>query len=168
MRMKTIRLFWAANSILILVGWVAACYAYPRLPDKVPLWFNFFGDQVFLLQKSPLFFSYAAGQTAFSILFLLAARLALRRQRANRDIHCQDSKDSTDSPVLFGEELVLLALIFFNLIFIHIQTSLIFLSYNAQKGFNPYYFILIFLVILLLIPYYRLRAKMLKKQKERL
>jgi uncharacterized membrane protein len=166
MPIKTTGLFLASNIILIGVGWMAALFAYPRLPDKVPLWLNFFGNQVFLQKKSPLFFIYAATQTVFCVLFILATRFVLNRHRKHLKENPRRPKNNKDVTDLFGEELALLALIFFNLVFIHIQTSLIYLSYNLGRGFHPYYFIMIFLVILLLIPYYRLRIKMVKKPEQ--
>jgi hypothetical protein len=58
-----------------------------------------------------------------------------------------------------------LTLIFFNLIFIHIQRSLILLSHNIEKGVDTYYFYSLFGIIFLLILYYRLREKILLKKK---
>lgn len=163
MRIKTTGLFWAANLVLVSAGWAAALFAYPRLPAKIPLWFNFFGEQAFLQPKSPLFFIYAAGQTLFCLFFILSFRFLLNRPRKERkdQIPGPDKKVRTDP---FGEEMALLALIFFNLVFIHIQTSLIYIAYKLEKGYNPYYFLMLFAVILLLIPYYRLRVRMYIKQ----
>lgn len=163
MRIKTIRLFWAANLVLIGVGWTSALFSYPRLPEKIPLWVNFFGQQVLVHKKSPLFFIYAAAQTLFCLLFILAARFLINRHSDRQKKDPRASKKAALSGV-FEEEMALLALIFFNLVFIHIQTGIIYLAYNRAGGFNPYYFLMLFAVILLLIPYYRLRIKMKQKQ----
>ena len=146
---------------------MSALFAYPRLPDKIPLWLNFLGgDQVFLQKKSPLFFSYAATQTVFCVLFLLTALYLINRHQKKQKRSPSATKENKISTDLFAEELALLALIFFNLVFIHIQTSLIYLSYKLERGFNQYYFLMIFAVILMLIPYFRLRVRMVKKPKE--
>ena len=61
------------------------------------------------------------------------------------------------------KEVVYLALIFINLIFIHLQTSLILLSHRIGEGINKFYFGMLIGVILILIPYYYARGKMLLK-----
>ena len=148
MRIKVTNLFLIANLLLLVSGWIAAFFAYPHLPDKIPLWLNFLNELIFIHEKSPLFFIYAASQTVFCVFFVFATRWLLKKMRP---------------PVLYSEELAYLSLIFFNLIFIHLQTSLIFLAHRVDRGFNKYYFIMLFVVILFLIPYYRLRTKILMK-----
>lgn len=59
------------------------------------------------------------------------------------------------------KELVLLLMIFFNLIFIHIQRSLIWLAHGLSAGVNKFYFFSLIIIILLLIPYYRFRRSLL-------
>jgi len=54
--------------------------------------------------------------------------------------------------------------IFFQLIFIHIQRSLILLAHGIEKGIRPIYFYSVVGFILVLIPYYRMRLKALEKQ----
>jgi hypothetical protein len=50
--------------------------------------------------------------------------------------------------------------IFVQLIFIHAQRTIIYLAHGVEKGFNPVYFYALFLIILALIPYFRLRMKL--------
>ncbi|MDD8031389.1 MAG: hypothetical protein PHQ25_05250 [Acidobacteriota bacterium] len=59
------------------------------------------------------------------------------------------------------KELILLLLIFFNLIFIHIQRSLIWLAHDLSIGVNRFYFFCLFLIIFLLLPYYRFRRSLI-------
>ncbi len=61
------------------------------------------------------------------------------------------------------KELVWLLMVFFNLIFIHIQRSLIWLAYGLSVGVNRYYFFSLLVIILLLIPYYRFRLALLNR-----
>jgi|GEM_PF-362242 len=58
------------------------------------------------------------------------------------------------------KELILLLLIFFNLIFIHIQRSLIWLAHGLSAGVNKFYFFSLIIIILLLLPYYRFRRRL--------
>ncbi len=65
------------------------------------------------------------------------------------------------------KEYVYLTLIFFNLIFIHLQKSLILVSHQVAQGVDKYYFYLLFGIILVLIPYYRIRVRLfIRKQEE--
>lgn len=64
------------------------------------------------------------------------------------------------------KELVLLLMIFFNLIFIHIQRSLIWLAHGLSAGVNKFYFFSLILIILLLIPYYRFRRTLIKRGRQ--
>jgi uncharacterized membrane protein len=166
MRIKTTGLLLTANSVLVLVGWIAAIIAYPSLPEKVPLWYSLFRDSVVYQEKSPLFFICVAAQTVFCALFLLASRFVLRTYEKKQKGNLRKTQKERALTVLLGKEMALLASIFFNLIFIHIQTSLIFLSHNSEKGFSPYYFVKLFAVILMLIPYYLLRIKIASKEQK--
>lgn len=131
-----------------------ALYAYPRLPQKIALWLNFLGQQAIFLDKSLQFFLYPLAQTLFFIFFLLLSRKI-------------SSKIMISAKASLFKEYVYLTLIFFHLIFIHIQRSLILLSHQVEKGVDKYYFYSLFGIILILIPYYRIREKMLaKKQKK--
>ncbi len=65
------------------------------------------------------------------------------------------------------KELILLLLIFFNLIFIHIQRSLIWLAHGLIIGVNRFYFFCLFLIIFLLLPYYRFRRSLIIRLAEK-
>jgi hypothetical protein len=124
-----------------------AFYAYPRLPQKIPLWLNFFGQQTVMTDKSPLFFIYLLAQTLFFIFFLVITRIISSRKLV-----------PWKAPIF--KEYVYLTLIFFNLIFIHIQRSIILAARQVAQGIDKYYFYLLFAIILVLIPYYRIRVKL--------
>jgi hypothetical protein len=68
-------------------------------------------------------------------------------------------KESASTVQSLQMEIVLLACIFFQLIFIHIQRSLILLAHGVEEGIRPLYFYSVFAMILLLIPYYYMRLK---------
>lgn len=145
---RTLVLLLIFNCILLGAGWTMALYSYPRLPWTMPLWLNFFRQPPLEMTKSPLFFIYPLSQVLlFSVLFIAGRKASFKKK--NPKIR------------KMRQEHVLLSLIFFNLIFIHIQRSLIFLAQGMEKGIHPYYFYSLFGIILVLIPYYRYREKIL-------
>ncbi|MBN1274648.1 MAG: DUF1648 domain-containing protein [Candidatus Aminicenantes bacterium] len=151
MKIKAVLWLKIFNGLLLAMGWILAVYAYPRLPHVMPFWLNFSGQPVLLMNKSPLFFIYPAAQIIFFFVFLWAAS----RFGAGRS---QREKENAN------REFVYLALIFFNLIFIHIQRSLILLAHGIEKGVDKLYFISLLGILLLLIPFYRLRSKILPRE----
>lgn len=141
------------NLILLGLSWIMAFYAYARLPSRMPLWLNFFGQEPLISNKSPLFFIYVFVQTFIFVGFLSAVHITHRRKKSIQPPMEQSLQT----------EIVLLVLIFFQLIFIHIQRSLILLAHGVEKGIRPYYFYSVFGIILILIPYYHMRLKALRK-----
>jgi len=149
MQNKSIRILFFLNCILIAAGWTLAFYSYPRLPQRIPLCLNFFGQPPMMTDKSLLFFIYPLIQILFFLfLFLLSKILASRMKNPWKGVLLVDH--------------VLLSLIFFNMIFIHIQSSLVLQARQIREGVNSSYFFAMIVVILILIPYYRLRAKIIK------
>jgi hypothetical protein len=164
--------------------------AYPRLPDQIPYWLNLAGQGVIKAARSPLFFLYPLGQTLFIIGFWLAGRIwvrkpekpegipvlrepenrkkaALAERRPDAIKQPEAERQQLINPEILSalrnlrKELVLLLLIFFNLIFIHIQRSLIWLAHGLSVGVNKFYFIFLFIIIFLLLPYYRFRRSLI-------
>jgi uncharacterized membrane protein len=152
MQKKPLLILFLFNCILLVVTWILALYSYPRLPDLMPYWINFMGQPPMLAEKSPVFFIYPSVQALFVFLFLGIAHVLSSRK-----------KEVWQKKLLM--DYVLLSLVFFNLIFIHVLSSLVLLAHQIRGGINRTYFFLIFIVILLLIPYYRMRANLLRKNK---
>jgi hypothetical protein len=150
MQNKSVRILFVFNCILIAAGWTLAFYSYPRLPQLMPLWLNFYGQAPILFKKSYLFFIYPLIQTLFATVFVLISKTMASRM-----------KTTWKAGLLMDQ--ALLNLIFFNLIFIHIQSSLVLLARHIREGMNSSYFFALIVVILLLIPYYRLRTKIIKR-----
>lgn len=150
---KSALLLLICNWVLLGTAAVMAFYAYPRLPQKIPLRLYFFGQEPFMTEKSPLFFIYLLVQTLFFIFFLIVARIISSRKMV-----------PWKAPIF--KEYVYLTLVFFNLIFIHLQKSLILVSHQVAQGVDKYYFYLLFGIILVLIPYYRIRIKLFIKKPE--
>ena len=155
MQKKSLLILFIFNCILLIVTWILAIYSYPRLPDQIPFWINFMGQPLMLAEKSPVFFVYPIVQTLFVFLFIGIAEYLSSRE-----------KEEWKKKLL--KDHVLLSLIFFNLIFIHVLSSLILLARQIREGINRTYFFLIFIVILLLLPYYRMRKKFLAKENKTL
>ena len=151
-------LFWA-NILLLSLGWIMSNYSYSRLPQRIPLWINFLNQQPLYTQKSLHFFIYPLIQTFYCLIFWIASRI-----EAMGDVKYLKQKISLEEKRIhlsrLRREFIYLALIFFNLIFIHIQKSLIFLARGIGE-LNRVYFIGIFAILLVLIPLYRLRLRLL-------
>jgi len=152
-----------ANFLLIAVSWVLALYSYPRLPKLVPLSLKLFGRQIIESDKSLWFFLYPAVQTLFVIVFLVQAKgRPLGKPRLEVE---QSPKDAEITEALrdLRKEWLFLTLIFINLVFIHLQTSLILLAHHIGRGVNEYYFFSLIAVLVILIPYYRIRRSLITK-----
>jgi len=160
-RLNSLVMLRLANYLLVVVGWVEALYSYQRLPGQMPFWLNFFGHETPRADKSLLFFIYPLAQS----VCVLGGMLFFRMRRAS-----EPAAESVPSPAAAQTEAgirslktehILLALIFVNLIFIHLQTSLILLAHRISTGVNRVYFVSLFVAILALIPYYRFRQKLI-------
>ena len=151
-----------ANILLIVVSWILAVYAYPRLPQEVPFSLRAFGHEIIESHKSLWFFLYPAVQTIFVIVFLWRAK---GRPLGTRPPGNPAPGDNGTEEALLDlrREWLLLTLIFINLIFIHLQTSLILLSHHIGRGVNEFYFFSLIAIFLVLIPYYRVRRSLITR-----
>ncbi len=156
----------AANLILLGVTWVVSVKTYGRLPGQILPWSSVWTGRVVPVDRSLAFFIYPLFQVLFSAAFLiLAERLFVRARQARPD---GPSGDPGAAGRLTGlrREVAYLALIFFNLVFIHLQTSLILLTREVAPGINKPYFLTLFVMILFILgPYYRIRRKILLTEK---
>jgi len=143
----------AANCLLIVAGWAMAVVAYPRLPSPILLWINLLGQPLLWLKKTPAFFLYPLAQVCLASLFAFASLSPRIPSRID------DEKLRQKLRYLWKEQ-AWTALIFFNLILIHLERSIIFLSHGLEEGLNPVYFLILFLLLFFLIPAYRLRARL--------
>lgn len=152
------------NWLLIVTAWVVALYAYPRLPQKIALWLHFRGRDWLTAKKSLLFFLYPLAQTLFILgVSFLVQRLYLDKRYPMEKFDAGDGEKGA-SLLELDKEFLWLALIFFNLIFIHLQTSVILLSRGIWTGNNPYYFYAIFGILVMLVPYHKARRKLFLKK----
>jgi len=155
------------NLLLLLASWVMMVYAYPRLPAEIPLWLNLAGQPVYKFHKSLIIFLYPITQTVLGLVFWLVGYLAIQKRGKSRET--ADHQSPVPGPVsedykrYLKEEIVLLALIFFNLIYIHLERSLIWLAHGLAAGVNKAYFFSLIIILLLIIPYYRFRLKIAER-----
>lgn len=147
MKTKAVIMLLVCNIILLCAGSIMVVYAFPRLPAQIPLWLDLFDQQHIFVKKSPLFFLYILAQILFFLFFFFLARKA-------------SSKMKVSWRAEIFMEYVYLTLIFFNLVFIHVQRSLILVAHQAEQGVDKFYFYSLFGIILILIPYYRIRIKL--------
>ena len=161
---KVIILLLIFNMILLGISWIMAAYAFPRLPPRMPLWVNLFGQQPISMDKSFMYFIYPAAQTLlfFVISGIIWIRLWREKESSLTGVISREKEGRLVQDL--QKEFVFLVLIFFQLIFIHLQRSIILMAHGVEKGIRPYYFYSIFGIILILIPYYRIRLRTLRRE----
>jgi hypothetical protein len=137
-------------------------YAFPRLPGEIALWKSLWSADVVRGARSYAFFIYPVVQTLVFLVFLALAKFAFFRAPSS-DTEDRESRNVGNVRLLdLRKEVVYLGLIFLNLVFIHLQTSLILVSHGLAEGINRFYFTVLLFVLLMLIPYYRIRRQMLR------
>ena len=137
-------------------------YAFPRLPGEVALWKSLWSADVVREEKSFAFFIYPVAQTLVFLVFTVLARFAFFRAPSPESEDRRSTNEESEPLLDLRREVVYLGLIFLNLVFIHLQTSLILVSHGLAGGINRFYFAMLLLVLLGLVPYYRLRRRMLR------
>jgi uncharacterized membrane protein len=158
---KVLDLLAFASWLLLVVSWVMSVYAYPRLPGEVVLWKSLWSADIVKEAKSFTFFIYPLAQTLVFLAFLVLAKVAFFRVPGSDSEDRRLWNEGSERLLDLRREVVYLGLIFLNLVFIHLQTSLILLSHGLARGINRFYFAMLLLVLLALIPYYRLRRRIL-------
>lgn len=145
---RTVRILLVFNGILLVASWVMSFVAYSQLPERFPLLVDFLGRALMELDRSPLFFLSPLLQSGLFVVLLWFAQRISMRQKLEKKSHIL-------------REACLLIFIFIQLVFIHVQRTLIYLAHGIDQGFNPVYFYGLFAIILVLVPYFRLRLKLI-------
>lgn len=148
LREKAVSLLFGFNCVLLVASWVMSIAAYPDLPSTVPRLIDLLGRPLVEGDRSRLFFLSPVLQTG---LFLACVWVSHRLAGREKDTKFK-------GPLI--HEAGLLMYIFVQLIFIHVQRTVIYLAHGVEKGFNPPYFYALFVIILALVPYFRLRMKL--------
>src|SRR4030043_2179668 len=148
--------------LLLIVSWVMSVYVYHRLPDEMALWTSLWSSHVARSAKSLAFFVYPIVQTVFFLACLVLAKVFFfGAPGLDSEGHYSQGDGNERLPGL-KREVAYLGLIFLNLVFIHLQSSLILVSHGLAEGINRFYFAVLLLVLVMLVPYYRIRRQMLR------
>jgi hypothetical protein len=163
----SVRLLLAANVILIGAAWVLSVYGYRRLPPEIPSWLSLWTGGRPPVERSLGYFLYPVCQVVFFLALSGLAKISfLRTPKAGGDDRSSTMRKARRVQIL-KKEVVSLALIFVNLIFIHLQTSLTLLSHRIVTGFNKSYLLAIgIMIVFILGPYYRIRRKIILTEPE--
>jgi uncharacterized membrane protein len=145
---KAVSLLFVFNCILLVASWVMSIAAFPNLPATVPRLIDWLGRPLAQGDRSLVFFLSPLLQTGLFLVCMWGSQKIAGRTKDPR----------LKGPLL--REAALLAYIFIQLIFIHVQRTLIYLAHGVERGFNPPYFYALFVIILALVPYFRLRMKL--------
>jgi hypothetical protein len=150
-RKRSVVLLKWANWVLLGVSWGMSLQAYLRLSGRMAWWLSVWWKVPLLADKSPAFFAYPLIQTA---LYFGALSLA-GRQFIGRA--------GTQDLANLRSEVTHLELIFLNILFIHFQTTVTLRSFGLGEGLNWSYLAAIAAVIVLIVPYYELRRRILTR-----
>jgi len=145
---KAVSLLFVFNCVLLVASWVMSITAYPNLPPTVPRMIDFLGRPLVEGDRSLLFFLSPILQTGLFLACVWGSQRIAGREKETK----------FKGPLI--REAGFLMYIFVQLIFIHVQRAVIYLAHGVEKGFNPAYFYALFVIILALIPYFRLRMKL--------
>ncbi len=150
-RKKSVVLLLWANWVLVGVSWGMSVQTYLRLPGRMALWLSVWRETPVIVDRSWVFFIYPLIQT---VVFLggmaVAGRFFISRS---------DSEDIAN----LKAEVSYVELIFVSILFIHLQTSLIFISFGMGRGINQSYLGVIIAVLIMLVPYYHIRRRVLSR-----
>ena len=152
-----------ASWLLLAVSWVMSVYAYPRLPEKMAFWTSIWSTEAVRGERAPAFFVYPIAQTLFFLALLVLAKAVFFRAPSPDSQDRSSQVEGNERLLDLKKEVVYLGLIFLNLVFIHLQTSLILVSHGLAKGINRTYVAALLAVLIILIPYYRIRRRLVGK-----
>jgi len=105
---------------------------------------------------------YPVAQTVFFLAIRFGAGAFFFRVHGQGKRAMVVSQEEVERRLLdLKKETLFLILIFSSLVFIHLQTSLVLLSHRLVSGVNAFYLGMLLAVLLILIPYYAVRRRML-------
>jgi uncharacterized membrane protein len=158
---KVLSMLGFASWLLLAVTWVMSVYAYPRLPQEVLDWSSLWGGETIWRARSILFFIYPLAQTIVFLAWFVLAKVVFIKSGSSTGRGGAVPSGGERRFVDLKRETNYLGLIFINLVFIHLQTTLILVSHGLATGVNRFYFAMLLVVLIMLIPYYRIRRRML-------
>ena len=139
--------------------------AFPKLPEKIPVHFNFSGKPDSWKEKSGFsFFLLPIIQTIFIIGFSLLAYFSRSINFPKKESLSTLSPEKREIIYSLIKEFVFLIMIFFNLLFIHLQRSIILTALQITRGIDKGYFYSIIGIIFMLVFLYFIRIKVKIKE----
>ena len=126
------------------------------------LWTSLWSSHAARSAKSLAFFVYPIVQTVCFLASLVLVKVVFFRAPGLDSEGRYSQSDGNERLLGLKREVAYLGLIFLNLVFIHLQTSLILVSHGLAEGINRFYFAVLLLVLVMLVPYYRIRRQMLR------
>jgi hypothetical protein len=143
---RTGTLLVVLNALLVGADWVMAFYVYPRLPSRLAARMAVFGWEFGPRTKSVLFFLVPFVQMLVNLTAVTVGRVAAFLPRDRR-------------LGALREEHISMAMIFINVVFIHLERNVISLAYAGRSSLNFTYLVTLGVIIVLIFFYYRLRRK---------
>ena len=135
------------NAVLVVAAWVMAFYTYPRIPSPMASRLAVFGWEFGSRTKSLLFYLVPFVQTLVNLTAVTVGRVAAFLPRDRR-------------LGALREEHIFMAMIFINVVFIHLERNVISLAYAGQSSLSAIYLLTLGVILVLIYLYYRLRRKM--------
>ncbi len=164
-KIKIVKWLILANTILFILSWSMSIVAYPKLPEKIPIHFNLTGQADSWKGKSlSSFFLLPIIQTIFVMGFSILARFSHSINFPKKEFISSLSYEKKKIIYALIQEFIFLVLIFFNLLFIHLQRSVILTAHQLASGIDKSYFFSIIGIILMLVFLYFLRIKLKIKE----
>jgi hypothetical protein len=158
---KVLSLLAFASWLLLAVSWIMSVYAYPRLPAEVLDWSSLWSGETTWRARSVWFFVYPITQSIVFLAWFVLAKTGFVRSGSSASGGGAAAGGEERRLTDLKKEVSYLGLIFVNLVFIHLQTSLILVSHGLARGVNRFYFAMLLVVLVMLVPYYRIRRRML-------
>src|SRR4030042_4006155 len=129
-----------ASWLLLVVSWVMSVYAFSRLPEEGALWTSLWSSHAARIAKSLAFFVYPIVQTVCFLASLVLVKVVFFRAPGLNSEGRYSQSDGNERLLGLKREVAYLGLIFLNLVFIHLQSSLILVSHGLAEGVNRFYF----------------------------
>ncbi len=132
------------NALLLVADWTMAFYVYPRLPSPMAARLAVFGWEFGPRTKSVLFYLVPFVQTLVNLTAVTVGRVAafLPRDRGLGALR---------------EEHISMAMIFINVVFIHLERNVISLAYAGESSLSATYLVALGVILVLIYLYYRVR-----------
>ncbi len=134
------------NTLLVVADWIMAFYTYPRIPSPMAARLAIFGWEFGPQTKSVLFYLIPFVQALVNLTVVTVGRVAafLPRDRGLGALR---------------EEHISMAMIFINVVFIHLERNVISLAYAGESSLSSTYLVTLGVILVLSYLDYRVRRR---------